>query len=48
MLNPITSGSPKRSIEGASMELTNPRTDALADPGKDAKAAVKVNFSLAL
>jgi hypothetical protein len=45
MLNSITSGSNKRSQEGSSIELTNPRTDALTEPGKDAKAVVKVNLS---
>ncbi|KAJ1702518.1 hypothetical protein LUZ63_002297 [Rhynchospora breviuscula] len=36
-----TSGSNKKSQEGTSMEHANPRTDGLAEPGKDAKAVVK-------
>jgi hypothetical protein len=48
MLNSITSGYNKRSREGSSMDLTNPRTDSLTEPGKDAKAVVKVNLSLSL
>ncbi|KAF3331117.1 transcription factor HBP-1b(c38)-like protein [Carex littledalei] len=43
MLNSITSGSNKRSREGTSMELANPRTDGLTEPGKDAKGVKEVN-----